>query len=384
MKKLFILGIRGIPARHGGFETFAEKLSLYLTKNGWDVTVYCQEAGEGDVSTSQWHGINRIHIPVSREGAAGTVIFDWKATTDALGKKGLFLTLGYNTALFNVLQRIKGQVNVINMDGIEWKRDKWGSVAKAWFWLNERAGCWVGNHLVADHPLIKSHLATRVSESKVTMIPYGGDQVLGADATCLDRYGLKENGFSIVIARPEPENSFFEIVEAFSSKVRNHKLVVLGNFAADKVPYHKKVMDAASDEVIFPGAIYEQAVVQALRFYSRFYIHGHRVGGTNPSLVEALGAGCAVIAHDNQFNRWVAGDAAVYFRGQFDCASLFDAALDEDYNSKVLLMKAESARRFQESFTWENILSQYEKMLATWYPEKLLTTLVSREAQIND
>ncbi|WP_160105034.1 DUF1972 domain-containing protein [Pseudomonas izuensis] len=370
MKKLFILGIRGIPARHGGFETFAEKLSLYLTRNGWEVTVYCQETGEGEVSTSQWNGINRIHIPVSRSGAGGTVVFDWKATTHALGQKGLFLTLGYNTALFNVLQRVKGQVNVINMDGIEWKRDKWGGIAKAWFWLNERAGCWVGNHLVADHPLIKSHLATRVSESKVTMIPYGGDEVLDADVTCLDRYGLTVGGFSIVIARPEPENSFYEIVDGFSKKNRNHKLIVLGNFTPDKVPYHKKVMEAASDEVIFPGAIYEQSVVRALRFYSRFYIHGHRVGGTNPSLVEALGASCAVIAHDNQFNRWVAGNAAVYFKDEQDCAALFDKYLRDDHNFLRVTMKNESTRRFNENFTWENILSQYEQLLIQWYPKE--------------
>lgn len=370
MKELYILGTRGLPAKHGGFETFCEKLSLYLVAQGWTVTVYCQVDGAGDITEGVWEGVNLINIPIERNGASGTVLFDWKATTHALGQKGLFLTLGYNTAVFNVLQRIKGQVNVINMDGIEWKRDKWSKIAKAWFWLNERAGCWVGNHLVADHPLIKSHLATRVSESKVTMIPYGGDEVLSADITCLERYDLTDGGFSIVIARPEPENSFFEIVEGFSRKVRNHKLVVLGKFTPDTIPYHKKVMDAASDEVIFPGAIYEQSVVQALRFYSRFYIHGHRVGGTNPSLVEALGAGCAVIAHDNQFNRWVAGDAAVYFKDEQGCAALFEKYLCDDHNFLRATMKKESSRRFNEKFTWGNILSQYEKLLIQWYPKE--------------
>jgi glycosyltransferase involved in cell wall biosynthesis len=370
MKKLFILGIRGIPARHGGFETFAERLSLYLVKNGWQVTVYCQEDGVGDISTSEWSGIQRIHIPMANTGVAGTMFFDWKATVHALGQRGLFLTLGYNTAAFNILQRIKGQTNVINMDGIEWKREKWGLVAKTWFWLNERAGCWFGNHLVADHPMIKEHLATRVSNSKITMIPYGGDRVSDADPTALARYNLEPQGFSVVIARPEPENSFLQIVKAFSSKRRNHKLVVLGNFTPDKNKYHKQVMDAAGDEVIFPGAIYEAEVVQALRYFSRFYIHGHRVGGTNPSLVEALGAGCAVIAHDNQFNRWVAGNAAVYFNDENDCAELFEKYLRDDHNLLIATMKKESTRRFNEKFTWENILSQYEKLLIQWYPKE--------------
>lgn len=364
---LLILGTRGIPAQHGGFETFAEKLSLFLVKRGWQVTVFCQEDGDGKSWESTWEGVRRIHIPVTRAGAVGTVIFDWKATRRALSEHGLFLTLGYNTALFNLMQRLRQQKNVINMDGIEWRRDKWGLIAKTWFWLNERAGCWIGNHLVADHPRIKEHLATRVSADKITMIPYGGDEVLSADAVLLTAYGLEPGAFSVIIARPEPENSFLEMVRAFSSKQRNHKLVVLGNFTPERNAFHKEVMNAASEEVIFPGAIYEAPVVQALRFYSRFYLHGHRVGGTNPSLVEALGAGCAVIAHDNHFNRWVAGPEAAYFKDEAECASLFDRLLPDDV--AVQRMKAASRARFYERFTWEQVLSEYEELLTRWYPK---------------
>src|SRR5690606_11535441 len=274
--------------------------------------------------------------------------FDWKATWHALGQSGLFLTLGYNTAIFNLMQRLKGQTNVINMDGIEWRRDKWGAVAKTWFWLNERMGCWGGNHLVADHPEIKNHLATRVRDAKITMIPYGGDEVLEADVSALAAYGLEPGAFSVIIARPEPENSFLEMVRAFSRAVRGHKLVVLGNFQPEQNVFHRQVMQAASAEVIFPGAIYEARVVQALRFFSRFYLHGHRVDGTNPSLVEALGAGCAVIAHDNHFNRWVAGPGAAYFADESSCAALFDRLLGDD--ASALSMKAASSIRFRERF----------------------------------
>lgn len=367
-RELVVLGIRGVPARHGGFETFAEKLSLYLVGQGWRVTVYCQEDGDGAVYESVWKGVRRVHIPVNRLGAAGTILFDWKATRLALSDQGVFLTLGYNTALFNWVQRIKGQVNVINMDGIEWRRDKWGVIAKAWFWLNERAGCWIGNHLVADHPKIKDHLATRVNSEKITMIPYGGDEVLSADEARLRPYGIEPGRFSVIIARPEPENSFLEMVRTFSRKQRGHKLVVLGNFTPERNPFHRQVMDAASDEVIFPGAIYEAAVVQALRFYSRFYLHGHRVGGTNPSLVEALGAGCAVIAHDNHFNRWVAGPDAAYFKGEDACSELFDRLLSDD--AAVQRMKDASRKRFHERFTWDQVLREYEELLTRWYPTK--------------
>lgn len=366
--KLTILGTRGVPARHGGFETFAEKISLYLSSQGWEVSVYCQEDGLGVITESHWNGIRRIHIPVNREGAAGTVIFDWKATRHALSQDGLFLTLGYNTAIFNLMQCVKGQTNVINMDGIEWRRDKWGVIAKTWFWLNERAGCWFGSHLIADHPKIKDHLSTRVNAKKITMIPYGGDEITDADSSLLAPYGVEPGKYSVIIARPEPENSFLEMVQAFSRSPRNHKLVVLGNFTPASNAFHRQVMDAASAEVVFPGAIYEAPVVQALRFFSRFYLHGHRVGGTNPSLVEAMGAGCAVIAHDNHFNRWVAGPEAAYFKDESVCAALFDHLLTDD--AAVEQMKAASRARFHERFTWDQVLREYEKLLTHWHPNK--------------
>jgi glycosyltransferase involved in cell wall biosynthesis len=365
-KKLSILGIRGIPACHGGFETFAEKLSLFLVTQGWAVTVYCQEEEGGPQGESDWRGVRRIHIPVRQQGAAGTVTFDWKSVVHALGEDGLFLTLGYNTAVFNVLQRLKGQVNIINMDGIEWRRDKWGAIAKAWFWLNERAGCWVGNHLIADHPDIKAHLATRATASKISMIPYGGDEVLSADAGLLQAYGIAPDRFSVIIARPEPENSFLEMVRAFSQKHRGHRLVVLGQFTPQSNGFHRQVMAAASDEVIFPGAIYDAPVVQALRFHCRFYLHGHRVGGTNPSLVEALGAGCAVIAHDNGFNRWVAGACAAYFVDEAACGRLFDELLSD--RAAIERMQEASRSRFSERFTWSRVLGEYEELLTRWHP----------------
>ncbi|MCV9919512.1 DUF1972 domain-containing protein [Pseudomonas sp. BT-42-2] len=366
MSHLNILGIRGVPAMHGGFETFAERLSLYLVGRGWTVTVYCQENGiESDKSwTSEWRGIQRIHIPVKRTGALGTVVFDFLAARHALTQPGLFLTLGYNTAIFNVLQRAKGQVNLFNMDGIEWRREKWSLVAKAWFWLNERFGCWVGNHLIADHPEIKAHLQTRVSASKITMIPYGGENVIEADREIIASYGLIQNQYSIVIARPEPENSILEMVRAFSRKRRNHSLVILGAYDKSANQYHKKILDAASDEVLFLGAIYDSQVVQALRFYSRCYLHGHKVGGTNPSLVEALGAGCAVIAHDNKFNRWVAGDSAEYFQDEDGFSNSFDKILSD--NALLEKMKLGSKSMFMDKFTWNDILGQYEKLLCKW------------------
>lgn len=373
-RTLRILGTRGVPAAHGGFETFAEQLALYLVKQGWRVVVYCQVDGSGPIFEDVWEGIERVNIPVSQSGAKGTVIFDWQVTAHAARHRDLCLTLGYNTAAFCALLRIKQIPNLINMDGIEWSRAKWGRFARTWLWLNERAGCWLGNHLVADHPQIKVHLESRVAGSKITTIPYGADAVTSAPLEPVRALGLVPGQFLTVIARAEPENSLLEIVQGFSAKPRGYQLVVLGNYS-DENAFHRAVKSAASAEVRFVGAIYDKDVVQALRFHSAAYVHGHQVGGTNPSLVEALGAGNAVVAHENRFNRWVARNAAVYF----DSADGFSALMDDLLNNPVKLRElgANSRLRFLEAFTWASILGQYESLLTRFLPSSQVITPAS-------
>jgi len=364
MKKVLrILGTRGVPASHGGFETFAEHLALYLVSKGWHVIVYCQEEGKNPPVFDTWRGVERVRISVSGDGPKSTIIFDWKATRHASQHSDLCLTLGYNTAIFSGFLRFKGIPNIINMDGIEWSRKKWGLAAKSWFWINDWAGCWLGNHLVADHPEIYKHLITRVRPEKVTTIPYGADAIDQPHISAVVALGLLPGKYLTVIARPEPENSLLEIVKGFSAKERGVQLVVLGCYKAEN-NYHRAVKAVASDEVKFIGAIYDKKVVQAIRFHSVAYVHGHQVGGTNPSLVEAMGAGNAVFAHDNCFNRWVAGEAALYFSGAEQFADCMDAMYENP--SKLLSLKSFSKQRFKEIFTWTNVLQQYEVLLNNW------------------
>jgi glycosyltransferase involved in cell wall biosynthesis len=296
------------------------------------------------------------------------VVFDWHATAHAARHGDLCLTLGYNTAVFCALLRLNGVPNLINMDGIEWSRAKWGPAAKAWFWLNDWAGCWLGNHLVADHPQIQAHLQTRVPASKITTIPYGGDAVTAASADPVHALGLKPGRFLTVIARAEPENSILEVVQGFSTKRRGFQLVVLGNYEQDNV-YHRAIKSAAGAEVRFIGAVYEKQMVQSLRFHSAAYVHGHQVGGTNPSLVEALGAGNPVVAHDNRFNRWVAGDAAAYFTNADTLSMRMDELLSS--TSRLASLHDHGQRRFNGAFTWRDILNQYEGLLEQYLPKPL-------------
>lgn len=359
-KLLRILGTRGVPAAHGGFETFAEYLALYLVGRGWQVTVYCQEQGREPLWHDQWQGVDRVHIPVPGAGAASTIRFDWQATRHASRSPGLCLTLGYNTACFSALLRAAGVPNVINMDGIEWQRAKWGAVAKLWFWLNEHAGSWLGDHLVADHPEIATHLARAAARSKITVIPYGAPRLVDLPTAPVRAYGLEPGGYLTLIARPEPENSVLEVVQAYSRQPRGVLLVVLGAYD-ERTPYHRAVRAAAGPEVRFLGAIYDKPVVQALRRHCLAYVHGHQVGGTNPSLVEALGAGNAVIAHDNRFNRWVAADAGCYFSSADALAGVFTSLLADE--AALQRLRAAALRRFEAEFTWPTVLATYEHLL---------------------
>jgi glycosyltransferase involved in cell wall biosynthesis len=362
LKKIRILGTRGIPAQHGGFETFAEHFSLYLKNRGWRVIVYCQEKGRGPVFEDDWNGINRVHIPITQDGAKGTIVFDWKSSCHASKQNdGVILTLGYNTAVFCALYRLKGIKNIINMDGIEWKRDKWSFLERSWLYLNEKAGQLLGNHLVADHPQIKSHLVKSISPNKITVIPYTADLLDSANQTLLSSFCILPNQFGLLIARPEPENSILDIVRAYTSQKRGMPLVVLGNYDPEFNEYHKKVIKAASDEVLFVGAIYDLPVVQALRFYARFYVHGHTVGGTNPSLVEALGAGSPVLAHNNRFNRWVAGEKAMFFSNETECEMQITRLVqDDDLISKLKIVSKE---QYNKNFTADKVHGDYEQLL---------------------
>jgi glycosyltransferase involved in cell wall biosynthesis len=356
-----MLGTHGVPANYGGFETAAERVGLYLRDRGWRVIVYTQVKGLGSITEDTWNGLERVLVPTMREGWHGTSEFDLKSVLHASRHSDLCLTFGYNTAIFNVMQRVRRIPNVINMDGIEWQRAKWGALERLLFRFNERVGLMVGNELIADHPVIEQYLATKVRRSKITTITYGADAVMTAPTLPVTSRGLTPGGYLTLICRPVPENSILELVTAFSREERGHTLAVLGNYSPQSDEYHRAVRNAASAEVEFLGGIYDPAELASVRFHASGYLHGHTVGGTNPSLVEALGAGNAILAHDNPYNRWVAAAGAIYFTSTDDAAAGISTILT-DLPTRARLAKA-SRRRHAEEFTWEHIGGQYEELL---------------------
>lgn len=363
-KTINILGSRGIPAKHGGFESFVQHFAPYMIAEGWSVVVYCQ--GEEGVSNVQvrrdeWQGIDRIHIDTYSKDTLATVEFDLRCVLDVVRRPGVDLVLGYNTAIFNLLQRMFGRTVLMNMDGIEWKRQKWGAAAKVWLRFNE----WIGAHFcstaIADHPQIAAHLASRGCRRSV-LIPYGADSIETVPTDGIVALGLEPDRYFLSIARVEPENSILELVRAFLAAGLDAKLIVLGKLRPEDTPYHAEVLAApnGSDAVVFPGGIYDPSVVAALRRRCIAYLHGHRVGGTNPSLVEALGAGSPVIAHDNRFNRWTAGEDQHFFHDEASCVAAMRLLANDPQRREAASVA--SRRRHAESFTFEKIHAAYREL----------------------
>ncbi|WP_232627975.1 DUF1972 domain-containing protein [Methylobacterium sp. Leaf118] len=355
-----ILGTRGIPAAHGGFETLAERLALYLAGRGWRVTVYCQrevDTVRQRFATTMWRGVELVHVEVGLTGAAATLAFDGHCARHAATRTVPCLVLGYNGAVFLPWLRLRGCKVLTNMDGIEWRRPKWGLAVRAYFFASEWLAAWASHRLIADHPAIADHLATRRPRGAIATIPYGGDPVAAAPTAPLEVLGLAPDGYLLSVARIEPDNSILAIVRAFSRRRRGARLVVLGCLDPAN-PYHRAVQAEAGDEVLFTGGIYDTAIVQALRFHARAYLHGHQVGGTNPSLVEALWAGNAVIAHANPFNAWTAGPEQILFRDETELEAAIDLALTQP--ERLAPARAAARRRAVERFQWSEVLANYE------------------------
>jgi glycosyltransferase involved in cell wall biosynthesis len=369
-KTLRILGTHGVPAGYGGFETAAENVAVYLANEGWRVIVYCQAEGISAPRADVWRGVERIFIATEKVGWRGTSDFDLKSTRHACRYRDPCLVFGYNTAIYNVLQRIHRVPLIINMDGIEWSRKRWGLPRQAILYINERIGAILGNQLIADHPIIEQHLQTRARSSKITTITYGGHRIESGDSSLLIEFGLEPWRYMSVICRPIPENTILELVRAFSSRRREHKLLILGEYdESDR--YQKSVLQSASDEVIFIGSQFDTELVSTLRYFSSAYLHGHTVGGTNPSLVEAMGAGNAIIAHDNGYNRWVAGNGAVYFKDAKSAEDCIERVLgDDSFRTSLGEMASE---RFEEEFTWTKVAREYMVMLDAFFPPNYQT-----------
>ena len=334
---------------YGGFESAVLNVGGYLRDRGWRVIVYCQLPGTGPITVDTYDGFERVLVRQPRDGITGRTHYDLVASRHAVRhhESGqVCLTFGYNSGVLGAMQALRRIPHVVNMDGMEWQRSRHGLVKRAVLLGNEVVAGRLASRLVADHPVIADYLGHRYDGSRVRMIPYGAKSVVTAPTGPIEELGLPPGGYATVICRTIPENSILDIVTAWSRRNRGVSLVLLGNYSTTD-SFHRSVRAAAGPEVVFAGAIFEPNRVRALRFHSVLYLHGHTVGGTNPSLVEAMGAGNPVLARDNAYNRWVAGDAARYFSNARELDFLITELLG-DARAMAALSAAARARHAAE------------------------------------
>jgi glycosyltransferase involved in cell wall biosynthesis len=275
----------------------------------------------------------------------------WRKHFDVLYVFGLRATLLFRPAIRS------GQRVFFNTDGHDWQRRKWGPMASRYLHYSERLGARIApEHLISDSRAVAAYFE---HEYRVhpTYIPYGAPIVEEVDPAPLQGLGLDPGGYYLVLCRIEPENNVDVIVDAFRRSAARRPLIIVGG-ANYRSGYVEQLRAHASDRIRFLGAIYDRDVVEALYRHSYAYIHGHEVGGTNPSLLQAMGAGCCVLAHDVVYNKEVLGDAGLYWTRSPDELAAKISALDDDPEQAARLGELAQGRA-QENYDWDEIAAAY-------------------------
>lgn len=361
--RIAILGTRGIPARYGGFETFAEQLSMRLVQLGCEVTVYA-ETDRPDQSAHLWQGVCVQPVLVPRWGAASAIGYDLRCLWDARRRFDLVYMLGYGAAFACALPRLYGVPVWINVDGLEWARSKWSWLARRYLRTMEWVASWSATRVIADAEAIAQRFRQLYPRGATcSYVAYGAPQVT-CGSESLAEGAVGPDAYFLVVARLEPENHVLDILQGYRlyrQQGGQLALFIVGDHTRGTA-YCKALLACSGDGVHFLGAIHDQARLQALRVAALAYLHGHSVGGTNPSLLEALGCGSVVVAHDNPFNREVLGGNADYFKCPQDVATALDALAC--LPTAAFQDRRHAARRtIAERYTWEHITLEYQRLL---------------------
>ncbi|MFX0556020.1 DUF1972 domain-containing protein [Maribacter sp. CXY002] len=355
--KIGIIGTRGIPNNHGGFEQFAEYLSKYLVEEGHDVYVYNSHAHPYQKKT--WNGVYIIHKndPEDNIGTFGQFIYDFNCIIDSRKRNfDIILQLGYTSSSIWGWLLPKKSIIVTNMDGLEWKRSKYSKPVQIFLKIAESLAIRTSDFLVADSIGIQDYLNEKyktVSE----YIAYGAELFTNPQEIVLESYGVEKHSFDLLIARLEPENNIEVILDGVVMSGINRSFLVIGKHDTKFGEYLKRKF-SRSTNIIFLGGIYNLNHLNNLRYFSNLYFHGHSVGGTNPSLLEAMASNSLIIANDNIFNKGVLGDNAYYFKNSDDVAILLQKNKMEA--SEFLTI---NAGKIKNELNWNSINKKYETYL---------------------
>jgi glycosyltransferase involved in cell wall biosynthesis len=350
-----ILGTRGIPNRYGGFEAFAEQVSVRLAAKGHRVTVYCSH--DQDYREHEFNGVRLVfcHNPERMAGTAGQFLYDLNCNLHARRQPyDVILHLGYTSdSVWTWLWSGKAK-HITNMDGMEWMRQKYATLVQRFLKLAEKRAASGSCLMIADSRAVQEYLEARY-DTPVRYISYGAEIPDYFDPSVLASFGLNEHGYDLVIARMEPENNIEIAILAKLDEGGSIPLLIISNNTVYGDLLKKRY---ENDRLIrFQQAIYQPNVLNALRHFSRYYIHGHSAGGTNPSLLEAMACRCRILAHDNPFNRSVLQKNGWFFSGRDPLTAL----LRRDFLPEALAGAIENNLEcIRINHSWEFITNEYE------------------------
>jgi glycosyltransferase involved in cell wall biosynthesis len=352
--KFAILGTRGIPARYGGFETFAEELSTRLAARGHHVTVYCRQQ-----SASPYRGVFLQSLPTIRHKYFDTIAHTFLSTLHLLAHRhDAVLYCNAANAVFTWMPRVLGMPVALNVDGLERNRKKWNVLARAWYRVSEWLATWMPTAVVTDAAAIAEYYQQRYHR-RSNMIPYGAEIGAVESTAVLDQLGLERRKYFLYVSRMEPENNGLLVREAFEQVETPFKLALIGDapYAAE---YIAKVRDTRDPRIVIPGSIYGEGY-RELGSHCFAYIHATEVGGTHPALIEAMGRGALTLYLDTPENAEVAGGAGIPFTHQnlpevIKLCSIMPSSELESWRLRAI-------RRVQERYSWDAVTNSYENLL---------------------
>jgi glycosyltransferase involved in cell wall biosynthesis len=361
MKKVAIIGTVGIPSRYGGFETLAHHLTDQL-KDEFEFTVYCSKKAYNEKErTAYFNKAKLVYLPFDANGVQ-SVIYDIVSIFHALFFADTLLILGVSGGVAIPFVRLFTNKKVIvNIDGLEWRRNKWNRFAKWFLKFSEQIAVKFSHADITDNESIKRY--TSINYKTLShLIEYGGDHTIpfGTVKKYVKKYPFLEKSFAFKVARIEPENNIHMVLEAFSKT--NQPLVVVGNWQKSEYGIQLKLTYQKFNNIILHDPIYQQEELDVIRRNCLFYIHGHSAGGTNPSLVEAMCLNLPVVSFDVSYNRATTENEAYYFK---NVESLVQLISKLEYNGLInnaTKMAQIAKRRYQ----WSIVASKYKNLIYTF------------------
>ena len=328
--KIAILGTRGIPNYYGGFEQFAEFFSVYLVEKGHEV--YCYNSHNHKYQEKTFKGVNLLHKndPEHKYGTFGQFIYDYNCIMDSRKRDfDIILQLGYTSNSIWYFLLPKKPIIITNMDGIEWKRSKYSKPVQQFLRFAERLAALSSDYLISDSLGIKKFLMERYKKES-TYIAYGAHPFNTPNEKVINQYNVDKENYHMIMARFEPENNLDMVLQGVALNEQDTTpILVIGNhntkygeFLKNKFNDHQKIR--------FIGGIYNIEHLNNLRYYSAIYFHGHSVGGTNPSLLEAMASNALIAAHDNDFNRAILKENGYYFSNPIEVKNLLQTIKKND------------------------------------------------------